>query len=446
MLQVNKKELLIYSIISFSILIYLQLNAEINRPHSDSLKYIDYAINIHQTGYFGLPKEGQSPGNQNMPLYPYFVSKLMAVSTDIESNILCLADTSTYSNCSLDGIKKLFLIQAVLMLIPLICVWLISELLFSSKLTAWLSGFFCLASGRLINFSSIIVTEAILIPLFSIFLLTFLLAIKTHLLRWYLASTVLIGLITLTRPEYTYLFYFYFLMQLFFCLYKKQNKLIKLLAILIIGYYSVVGPWMVRNVYHFNDSALTSSYASATLIQRVAYNRMSWEEWGTAFIYWFPDMGDSIAKKLFPESNYKRLTYDKGSFYLDSGKIVKNNKELNGDFSTSNLIKVEIVGNLIKHSLVTIPLFWKGIFVGKLWGFIALICFLVLIIKKRNEDYIFYLVFLGVPLWFMVGLHAFVSINIPRYNIFLVPYLSVFLGIAFTNIYNYIHISFFKRN
>ena len=61
MIQINKKEFFIYSIISFFILIYLQFNAEINRPHSDSLKYIDYAINIHQTGYFGLPKEGAKP-------------------------------------------------------------------------------------------------------------------------------------------------------------------------------------------------------------------------------------------------------------------------------------------------------------------------------------------------------------------------------------------------
>ena len=446
MIKINKKELFVYSVISFFILIYLQFNTEINRPHFDSLKYIDYAINIHQTGYFGLPQEGQGPSNQNMPLYPYFVSIIMKLSPDIESNILCLADDISYSNCSLNGIKKLFLIQAIFMLIPLICVWLISNILITSKLTAWLSGAFCLASGRLINFSSIIMTEAILIPFFSIFLVTFLLSIKFHQFKWHLTSAIILGLITLTRPEYIYLFYFYVTIQLFFYIYKKKINLLKLLLVLTFGYYSVVGPWMARNAYHFNTTNLTSSYASVTLIQRVSYNRMSWQEWGTAFIYWFPDMGDSIAKRLFPESNYKRLTYDADSFYVDSGKIVENNKELNGDYSTSNLLKVEIFGNFIKHTLVTIPLFWKGMFVAKLWGVLALACYVFLCFKKRNEDYIFFLILLRIPLWFMVGLHAFVSINIPRYNIFLVPYLSVFLAISFTQLFNFFQFKFFRQN
>lgn len=431
----NILELLIYSVIFLVILLALQYNEEPLRPHSDSLRYIHYSVNLNKTGYFGLPGEGQSPGNQNMPLYPYFVSTLMDLSSIIKEDVLCLSNTKTYVSCSLEGVKIIFLIQATLMLIPLISVWLISRILFTSKFTAWLAGFFCLASGRLINFSSLILTEALLIPLFSFFLVAFLLSIKTQRYLWYLTSSFILGVITLTRPEYIYLFYFFTFINLFYCYMQKQQHLFKILIILFIGFFSVVGPWMVRNAYHFDSPNLTSSYASVTLVQRVAYNRMSWKEWGTAFVYWFPDMGDSIAKKLFKESNYNKLTYNPGSYYLDSEKIVSKNKQLNNDLSVRNLLKHEVLNNIFKHSMVSIPLFWKGTFVGKYWGVLGLICFILFTLKSYRERLGKDLLFLGLPLWFMVALHAFVSINVARYNIFLIPYFSLYIAIIFTGLF-----------
>ena len=90
----------------------------------------------------------------------------------------------------------------------------------------------------------------------------------------------------------------------------------------------------------------------------------------------------------------------------------------------SYLLHEEVFGNITKHTLVTLPLVWRGMFISKYWGLVAIILFIVaLVALTRRKQYDFFLY--ALPIWFMVGLNGFVSVSISRYNLGLIAILSI---------------------
>jgi len=170
--------------------------------------------------------------------------------------------------------------------------------------------------------------------------------------------------------------------------------------------------------------ALTTGYAGDILSQRVAYNRMTWPEWGASFLFWFPDFGDALARRLFPEIQYETLDWDDGSYYGTVAPALYNDisrRVSNPDEIVPYIIRNEIAAHPLKHALVSLPLAFRAIFISKYWGIFGLICFCSFAVHHvRKRDYTFLL--LSLPIWFMVVFHALVSVSIPRYNLALIPF------------------------
>jgi len=134
---------------------------------------------------------------------------------------------------------------------------------------------------------------------------------------------------------------------------------------------------------------------------------------------------------LFPEEYYEKLSLGDGYYFSEASKQVI--KKINAETDTPEqalnyILKNEIIGNLFKHSMVTIPLAWRGIFIAKYWGVLGLFSFMILALHFRNPVNQ-KLLYLSIPAWFLVLLHAFVSVNIPRYNLILIPFYSISMGI-----------------
>ena len=81
--------------------------------------------------------------------------------------------------------------------------------------------------------------------------------------------------------------------------------------------------------------------------------------------------------------------------------------------------------------MVSLPIFWRGIFIGKYWGVLGLACFLLLM-AYFSRPTVRRLYLLSLPAWFLVGLHAFVSVNVTRYNLVLMPYYALAMVLVFT--------------
>jgi hypothetical protein len=193
----------------------------------------------------------------------------------------------------------------------------------------------------------------------------------------------------------------------------------------VAGIGLVLTPWIIRNYVMFDRAALVEGYGPFILVQRLAYNLMTWKEWAVSFIYWLPDFGDSLAKYWFNEADYSRLSWGENSFYaLGNGAYARDMAaQAQGKEYLGFLLKDVLWNNIGKHIAVTITLalrgMWTGGYIG-LAGFLCLFpCFYILKNQGRALGFIFY----SIPLFFMLGAHAFVSVNVIRYN---EPLIAVF--------------------
>ena len=87
------------------------------------------------------------------------------------------------------------------------------------------------------------------------------------------------------------------------------------------------------------------------------------------------------------------------------------------------------VHGVFAHVLVTLPLVVRGIWISSYPGAIMLLLFvpvLILSIRKRRYE----LAIFALPAWFMLGFHAFVSVNVTRYNLIMLPGLATGSALA----------------
>ena len=150
----------------------------------------------------------------------------------------------------------------------------------------------------------------------------------------------------------------------------------------------MLAPWSARNLSHFSSPALTASYGGYILAQRVIYNRMSWPEWGVAFIYWLPDFGDSLARDMYDPKYYEKLGFGPGTYYAEEApryyqEVVAAAGSVNA--VAGYLLRHAVIGDPVKHTLVSLPLAVRALFPGRfcgLLGFASVLAVLVATLRR----------------------------------------------------------------
>lgn len=397
-------------------------------PKSDAVRYITYALNLHDHGIFGLSTgltaEAPAPSSVHAPLYPMWIAAFLRLDTGLYDSLACAAATNrTQTDCPHD-FRTIAAAQLVLAGIFLGCIWLFARRLSGSDGVAWIAALCGLLARNPVQYANQFLTEALLVPLLGLFILFLTIAYQDRKPSWMLAAGAALGLAALTRPAYAYLFFAMTCGLSTLALFKWRRRLLMGCILFAVAYGAIVMPWMVRTKTLTDKFALTTGYAGDILSQRIAYNRMSWPEWGVSFIFWFPDFGDELARTLFSKPHYDKLGWGDGSYYATVAPDLykKITRRVSGpDEIVPYIIKNEIAAHPLKHALVSLPLALRAIFISKYWGIVGLICFLMLAVHQtRKRQYTFLL--LSVPIWFMVAFHALVSVSIPRYNLALIPF------------------------
>jgi 4-amino-4-deoxy-L-arabinose transferase-like glycosyltransferase len=251
-----------------------------------------------------------------------------------------------------------------------------------------------------------------------------------------LVAGAALGLLVLTRPSYQYLLPFVVSVVFLWRAFGKRDGLRRGLGIgVALGAAALVVlfPWALRNYLELGQWTVGTG-GPRVLVERLAYNTMTWPEWGVSFIYWLPDFGDNLARSVFAEDLWKRLTwYEPGSFYMmGRGEFFKTVYTKVAEQEPGNglafLIREYIWGDLGKHLAVSISLALRGQWVGNYVSFIGflLLPFAILILYGRGRAGAF--VVYCLPSYFMLGFYAFVSVNVVRYN---EPLIAIFaLSIA----------------
>lgn len=414
----------------------------------DSYIYLSTAkdlvdTNIMTNGVFRndtRPEGAQGQGNFFTPLYPFFLSLVMRVDKNFYDNTACHVQSKNAKdaaeNCGNDY-RPLIYIQTIILALNGALIWLGAYFLTRHHGVAWGTIFLGLLSGIYGQYATEIMTEAVLFPLFT--MASFLLALGWKSTKnlpsksWLIwgGAGLAFGLVTLTRPAYAYLIYagiFFLFFALLWVQKMGARKALLSCLFLILGFYLAVGPWIIRNGIAIGDYKISSGYGAHTIIQRLSYNQMSWQEWRASFIYHLPDFGDSAAAKLYPPSAYERFKYEnRDGFYYQGNKIFRAQiiEEAGGqDQALGYALKNYLIPNLGKHTAVTFSMIFNGIWIGKYWAFVTLPLFLVAFFMAIRRKW-FELIVLSFPGFFMLGFHAFTSVNVTRYNMPMVPSLSL---------------------
>lgn len=426
---IKKFQYPVFFIVFFLMLLVAQTTFEKpDRVTADELRYIKYSVAIYKYGVFGLfegrdASEAPKVGRANVPLYPSLIAGIMFIDSDFAESMICHVETKENEKCQ-KPFRLFYLAQILLALITLFFVFLIAKNLSQSEVVAWLAALLIVGSGVLSEFSSVFMTEILVLPFFSAFLFGCLKFYQTKYLRWIFFAALFLGLMTLSRPSFLYLFIGTMVFFSILATTKRDKLSVPSLLVVIITFISVITPWSLRNKAQFDSYALThSEYSAIILIERTNYNQMSWPEVLTAFVYWLPDFGDSLSEKIFPEHLYKKLGWDNNSYYGQGAydRLTKLSEELGSrEKITGHIIRKEILTP--KHIAVSVPLGMRGLYIAKYWGLVGLVSFLILLSSMmRKKDY--RLLVVSLPALYMAAFHAGLSVSIPRYNLVLIiPY------------------------
>ena len=151
---------------------------------------------------------------------------------------------------------------------------------------------------------------------------------------------------------------------------------------------------------------------------------------------WLPDWGDSLARAVLPPNAYVRLGWDdKLTFYRQGVARMRGDMQdgvVRSEVDT--LLRDEVLSHPLRHARATLALAWRGIFIGKTWGFVAWLCTLAALWRGwRARDFDYWL--LGLPAWFLCLFQAAVSVSIPRYNLLLLPLLALAMAMQMERIF-----------
>ena len=416
-------------------------------PYADEVTYMSLALPLYDTGVYqdgnfkntNGRKGANGEGMFFAPLYPAFLTALIHLSPSFEKTVRCSVEhrrpVDITAKCSPLNLEIMIVAQIILMALGALCAWITAIIVTGHKGIAWISLFFILSGKDYGELASVAMSESLVLPLFSFSMLAALLAWRQKSLKWALLCGISAGFLCLAKPSFVYLILCLLPFALLFCAIRfvKKRDAKPLHAILLFAclFTAITAPWVIRNGTKVGVWDISYGLAPFTFAQRVAFNDMSWTEWMTSFVYGIPSFGDNLAEDLFPKETYIRHDFGNPEGFYQQGNHVLRPQTLkeSGSYAVqfSYLVENHMLNQPFKHVMVTFSLVWRGMWVGGKLALIAipaLLAFLIIALKKKNWDFILY----ALPPVFMLGFHAFTSVNVARYNLIMLPLLGLVFG------------------
>ena len=237
---------------------------------------------------------------------------------------------------------------------------------------------------------------------------------------WMAASGVLLGLAALTRPAFLDLFAVCAVAGL--AITAVRGGVRPALAFALAG-VATVAPWIMRNVLVMHDAALTAGYGPQVLVQRIAFDQMSWAEWRLSLLCWLPD-GNGLGNLLVGHGACTRFQWSDSpdTFYaIGNGPFMARSLVAAGGWPhmLGYLIRADLLAEPVKHAAVTLSLALRGAWISHYWGLLLMpVCAAATWTALRGRDAAFLVA--SLPAWFMLLFTAAVSVNQTRYNLMLI--------------------------
>ena len=382
------------------------------------------------------------PGRFFAPAYPMLVHIVQSLDAGLAVSVRCHVRYAQQpqqvdGNCA-RNFQSLVAVQVVLWAVTMLAIFHMALLLTRSETVAWLAMLIALATGEPGFYARAYLSENATVPAFCSFMLFAMRAVDRRRTTDFVAAGVTLALAALARPAYAYLFYLVVPLMLV-AAHLLANRVgvptLTQIGLFTLATLIVLAPWMLRNQTQFGDPALSAGYAEVILIQRLSYNQMTWGEWWVSWIYWLPDFGDSLARKLFRAELWNRLGWsEQTSYYFDGigGPFTQRILAAAPDDKAVYplLMKSYLLGDLFKHVLVSLPLSMRGLGVAKYLSIAGFVLFWPVLRRMQAEGRLTPFLILVLPPVLMAGLHGFVSVNIERYNLPMIAVYAIIVAVA----------------
>ena len=320
--------------------------------------------------------------------------------------------------------------------------WLVSRSLFAGTI----AGFAIWANFSAQKNMFYMVSDPLALALSSFLALTLYLAIKRGDIWFWAASGLLLSFLTLTKAIFLYFIPLPLLILLVVLMLNKKDQSYTLrISICLVFIGCLILPlhsWMQRNQAVSDQYVITMERSGIALNTRDRLNEMSWPEYAASFIYWIRGSGDSMAARLFPKEHWDKLRVEHPEGYYLTAQLgypakvreVMANSEVS-QTNARNIVDKAIIANILerplKHLVVNIAVFWRGIWVDEfiIFSLPGLISLVIWATRNGNLALIMAL----TPSLFNLLIYPTISLNVPRYQITALPALS--LGTMFTIIW-----------
>jgi 4-amino-4-deoxy-L-arabinose transferase-like glycosyltransferase len=381
------------------------------------------------------------PGMEIMPLYPAFLGATALLNPTFDRSLSCFVERSDAASCP-HAAPLPRALQVAMTAGVFLMLWRIAVRATGSQKIGWLSlGLGLLAAPGLIRSANLLMTETL-----TLFFVTGAMAAAVEAakarrpLPWLFLSGAMIGLAAMTRPEFVYLLPAAAIGGVCIAACRPQRwRGVTLAAAFLLGGAVVVGPWIIRNAVVVSRPAMTSTYASDVLAQRVAFDLMTWHEYARAYLCWLPD-GNGMGNLLLGRDACEQFQFEQrpDTFYW-IGNTTFNESTIaaagGADRQFGYLLHHYILAQPLWHALVSIPMALHGLWIDHYWGMIlAVLCVPLTLGALRRGDEA--LLAVTLPGWFMLAFHAAVAVNQPRYNLMLIIPFSLAGGVALDRLWH----------
>lgn len=427
----------------------------------DQGQWVTMAFNLSESGVFSNDKAGKpkppTPTAYREPLYPAFLAAQILLNPNLRN--LSIDEGIGKGNIGHPGLVALQYGQVVVLYICAILTGLLGFML-TKRWSVFFLSFYLVGTSSIMHREMLLYRNetftALLIVISAISLFA-LAQRKTKMLYAFAGLTT--ALLTLNKGIYQY-YWLVLAAGLLFLAFTKfgerrdwnRKQTLQGVFIFAIAYYALVGPWLLRNKYHFDRFYLTAR-GGVVLALRAHYDSMSWEEYKASFLYWTPlKSAKAILNENFDvETVTRRINrrHPTHSIYKTARQRRSDLRKIHGNVEADKIQLKEsldyILSHPLRHLAVTIPIAIRGSFIEETQSFFGqkiigphisiaiFLCFLsVVSLALISRNIALFVAFL-TPLYCW-GMYSFVSQNIVRYNIPSAPLLwlaSVILVVHF---------------
>lgn len=407
----------------------------------DQVFYVTIAYDLDRYGTFsdGIfdPLDSSvQPAQSGMffgPVFPAMVFAAMKLDRRFAEAVHCSVDSNRghrdESVCEAYE-APIRILDSILLAIGAAAIGFAAELLFQG--TPWTFVFaILLATAAVANEAlilSFVMTESAIFAIYSVFAWALVRAVMQPATMRFAIAGAALGLLTLTKPSFAALLpaalgivfaFGYWVTKL------SRNQIGRHVLVLAVAFACIVAPWMVRNYVSVGKFGLTKEYASATLVERFAYDDMTAQEFILAFPYCTPGIGDALFDKSYGSDVMHRFMYHTPGSFFHSGRerrdaLIEQNGRI--DPLIGQLVRDEMTTNWWRYLLVNVPLAWCGMWPGGIITLLLVPLFALSLLRTarlREPGLIFY----SAPAVLMLALHAAVANHYTRYNLILIgPY------------------------